>query len=250
MYITKYWGDFIGGSDDSLSLVEFLEDLNKEEITLKGIFTGIGLDRQNMDFRQTVENLGFINSTGLEIDFYYVIDVVTDLAAILLECKINGHVNLRDLDDNEDAKNRCIRVVATEEEYTGIKAALEDFVKDPKSYDLYEMIGDDIIEMAEIVKELRKDLLQCYENKEFTEIKLKGIDVIYKQHILTLTRFWGDNRLCLFAKNSSQINIPKMEFVGGYPNEWCIFIDNLTEDEKTEIKDTNGRHISLQEIGI
>ena len=41
-----------------------------------------------------------------------------------------------------------------------------------------------------------------------------------------------------------------MEFVGGYPNEWCIFIDNLTEDEKTEIKDTNGRHISLQEIGI
>ena len=134
--------------------------MNKEEITLKEIFTGIGLDRQNMDFGQTVENLGFINSTGLEIDFYFAIDVVTDLAAILLECKINGHVNLRDLDDNEDAKNRCIRVVATEE-YTGIKAALEDFVKDPKSYDIYEMIGDDIIEMAEIVKELRKDLLQC-----------------------------------------------------------------------------------------
>jgi len=85
---------------------------------------------------------------------------------------------------------------------------------------------------------------------KFTEIKLKGIDVIYKQHILTLTRFWGDNRLCLFAKNPSQINIPKMEFVGGYPNEWCIFIDNLTEDEKAEIKDTNGKHISLQEIGI
>ena len=160
MYISKYWGDFIGGSDDSLNLIEFLEDLNKEEITLKEIFTGIGLDRQNMDFRQTVENLGFINSNGLEIDFYYAIDVVTDLAAILLECKISGHVNLRDLDDNEDAKNRCIRVVATEEEYAGIKAALEDFVKDPKSYDLYEMTGDDIIEMAEIVKELRKELLQ------------------------------------------------------------------------------------------
>jgi len=30
MYITKYWGEFIGGSDDSLSLIEFLEDLNKE----------------------------------------------------------------------------------------------------------------------------------------------------------------------------------------------------------------------------
>lgn len=160
MYISKYWGDFIGGSDDSLSLIEFLEDLNKEEITLKEIFTGIGLDRQNMDFRQTVENLGFINSTGLEMDFYYAIDVVTDLAAILLECKNNGHVNIGELYGNKDEQNRCIRVVETEEEYTAIKVALEDFVKDPKSYDLYEMIGDDIIEMAEIVKELRQDLLQ------------------------------------------------------------------------------------------
>ena len=161
MYILKYWGDFIGGSDDSLSLVEFLEDLNKEEVTLKEIFTDIGLDRQNMDFRQTVENLRFINLIGLEIDFHFAIDIVTDLAAILLECKNNGHVNIGELYGNEDEQNRCIRVVVTEEEYTAIKVALEDFVKDPKSYDLYEMIGDDIIEMAEIVKELWKELLQC-----------------------------------------------------------------------------------------
>ena len=160
MYITKYWGDFIGGSDDSLSLVEFLDGLNKEEITLKEIFTGIGLDRQNMDFRQTVDNLGFTNSIGLEIEFYFAIDIVTDLAAILLECRITGHLNLRELYNNEDTQNRCIQVIATEEEYTAIKDALEDFVKNPKSYDLYEMIGDDIIEMAEIVKELRQELLQ------------------------------------------------------------------------------------------
>ena len=101
MYITKYWGDFIGGSDDSLSLIEFLEDLNKEEITLKEIFTGIGLDRQNMDFRQTVDNLGFTNSIGLEIEFYFAIDIVTDLAAILLECRITGHLNLRELYNND-----------------------------------------------------------------------------------------------------------------------------------------------------
>ena len=160
MYITKYWGEFIDGSDDSLSLIEFLEGLNKEEITLKEIFTGIGLDRQNMDFRQTVENLEFTNSIGLEIYFNYAIDIVTDLAAILLECKNNGHVNIGELYGNKDEQNQYIRVVATEEEYTAIKVALEDFVKDPKSYDLYEMIGDDIIEMAEIVKELRQELLQ------------------------------------------------------------------------------------------
>ena len=160
MYISKYWGDFIGGSDDSLSLVEFLDGLNKEEITLKEIFTGIGLDRQNMDFRQTVKNLKFTNSIRLEIYFNYAIDIVTDLAAILLECENNGHVNIGELYGNEYEQKRCIRVVATEKEYTAIKDALEDFVKDPKSYDLYEMIGGDIIEMAEIVKELRQELLQ------------------------------------------------------------------------------------------
>nr|WP_315035049.1 imm68 putative immunity domain-containing protein [uncultured Lachnoanaerobaculum sp.] len=160
MYIAKYLGDFIGGSDDSLSLVEFLDGLNKEEITLKEIFTGIGLDRQNMDFRQTVDNLKFTNSIRLEVYFNYAIDIVTDLAAILLECKNNGHINIGELYGNEDEQNRFIRVVATEEEYTAIKVALEDFVKDPKTYDLYEMIGDDIIEMSEIVKELRQELLQ------------------------------------------------------------------------------------------
>ena len=55
MYIKKYWGNFIGGSDDSLNLVAFLEDQKKEEIPLSEIFTKIGLDKQNWDFRQTVE---------------------------------------------------------------------------------------------------------------------------------------------------------------------------------------------------
>ena len=55
MYIDKYWGNYIGGSDDSLNLVEFLADQNKEEISLSEIFIKIGLDKQNWDFRQTIE---------------------------------------------------------------------------------------------------------------------------------------------------------------------------------------------------
>ena len=57
MYIDKYWDNYIGGSDDSLNLVVFLEDLKKEEISLSEIFAKIGLDKQNWDFRQTVEYL-------------------------------------------------------------------------------------------------------------------------------------------------------------------------------------------------
>ena len=52
MYIKKYWGNFIGGSDDSLNLVAFLEDQKQEEIPLSEIFAKIGLDKQNWDFRR------------------------------------------------------------------------------------------------------------------------------------------------------------------------------------------------------
>lgn len=78
-------------------------------------------------------------------------------------------------------------------------------------------------------------------------MEMKGMDVLYKKQILTLTRFWGDNRLCLYAKNPSQISIHKMEFVGGHPDEWCIFIDNLTDDEKAGITDIYGSPVNLKE---
>ncbi len=71
----------------------------KEEIPLSEIFAKIGLDKQNWGFRQTVEYLEFTHSDGVEMDFHFAIDVVTDLAAILLECSVSGSVNLHDLDE-------------------------------------------------------------------------------------------------------------------------------------------------------
>ena len=135
MYIDKYWGNFIGGSDDSLNLVAFLEDLKKEEIPLSEIFAKIGLDKQNWDFHQTVEYLEFTHSDGVEMDFHFAIDVVTDLAAILLECSVSGSVNLQDLDEY-NAPSRRIRITATPEEHDAMNKALADFAQNPLEYDL------------------------------------------------------------------------------------------------------------------
>ncbi len=90
---------FIGGSDDSLNLVAFLGGPEERGNPLSEIFAKIGLDKQNGDFRQTVEYLEFTHSDGVEMDFHFAIDVVTDLAAILLECSVSGSVNLHDLDE-------------------------------------------------------------------------------------------------------------------------------------------------------
>ena len=79
---------------------------------------------------------------------------------------------------------------------------------------------------------------------------MKDIDVIYKGEILKLTRFWGNNKLCLWIKNSNQITMPKMEFVGGYPNEYCIFLENLSAEELKEIKTIDGKVLNLEEFKI
>ena len=161
MYIKKYWGNFIGGSDDSLNLMAFLEDQKQEEIPLSEIFAKIGLDKQNWDFRQTVEYLEFTHSDGVEMDFHFAIDVVTDLAAILLECSVSGSVNLQDLDEYNTPARR-IRITATPEEHDAMNKALADFVHAPLEYDLSEMMdNEEIQEMARDVEALRKELYEA-----------------------------------------------------------------------------------------
>ena len=44
--------------------------------------------------------------------------------------------------------------------------------------------------------------------------------------------------------------MPKMQFVGGHPNEWYIFIDDLTDEEKSEITDIYGNSIKIQDFDI
>ena len=161
MYIKKYWGNFIGGSDDSLNLVAFLEDQKKEEIPLSEIFAKIGLDKQNWNFHQTVEYLEFTHSDGMEMDFHFAIDVVTDLAAILLECSVSGSVNLQDLDEYNTSSRR-IRITATPEEHDAMNKALADFAQNPLEYDLSEMMdNEEIQEMARDVESLRKELYEA-----------------------------------------------------------------------------------------
>ena len=175
MYIKKYWGNFIGGSDDSLNLVAFLEDQKKEEIPLSEIFAKIGLDKQNWNFHQTVEYLEFTHSDGVEMDFHFAIDVVTDLAAILLECSVSGSVNLQDLDEYNTPVCR-IRITATPEEHDAMNKSLADFAQNPLEYDISEMMGEDeITDMAYQVEMLRKELYEASGRNRNYHVKAEDV---------------------------------------------------------------------------
>ncbi len=80
---------------------------------------------------------------------------------------------------------------------------------------------------------------------DFNKKKSKRMnkEVLYNHEPLTLFLFYGSP--CLWIHEPWQRDIPKMEFVGGYPSEWCIYIYKLTEKEKKEIKDENGNIIDI-----
>ena len=59
-------------------------------------------------------------------------------------------------------------------------------------------------------------------------VKYKG------QRLEYIKDFHG--REVLWIMSPDQIHMPGMTFVGGYPNEYCIFIDELSSDEQEEIR--------------
>lgn len=168
MYIGKYLDSgYIFGTDDSLTFLEYLKEKQKEEISLEEIFSDIGLDKLNGDFRQHEEPLTVVLA-NVESDynepymeFYYAIDLIMNISALLLECKISGSVDLCELCEEEDLENGMICITATPEEHQLINKALKDFSAAPLDYDLSEMVDEEEMkEMAEIGEKLRKELYE------------------------------------------------------------------------------------------
>lgn len=167
MYIEgKYWSNYIGDTDDSLTLVEYLADKRSKEISLGEIFADIGLDKLNGDFHKADEPLTVVLKNAESdydepyAEFYYAIDIITDLAAIMLECKVNGSVNLCELfGDDLEAAEPAVCITAAPQEHEMINKALADFAAAPLEYDLSEMCPEeDMMEMAALCEELRKEL--------------------------------------------------------------------------------------------
>ncbi|MDO4649798.1 MAG: hypothetical protein Q4B26_14235 [Eubacteriales bacterium] len=78
--------------------------------------------------------------------------------------------------------------------------------------------------------------------------KIKDQFVLYDSEELYMTKFSSDGRFRpgLYIVNARQRNLPKMKFVGGHPDEWCIFLDELTKDELAMIKTLDGQQLNVE----
>ena len=63
---------------------------------------------------------------GFYVDFHFAINVIIDLAAILLECKVSGSVDLHEL-EAFDTSSHIINIIATPEYYEFFDRILADF---------------------------------------------------------------------------------------------------------------------------
>lgn len=59
-------------------------------------------------------------------------------------------------------------------------------------------------------------------------VKYKG------QRLRYIKNFYGKEVLWIMSPD--QIDMPGMTFVGGYPNEYCIFIDELSVEDQEFVR--------------
>ncbi|WP_313637181.1 imm68 putative immunity domain-containing protein [Paenibacillus sp. FSL K6-0276] len=162
MYISKWWGELIGGSDDSLALIDYLEQLDLTDVTLNQILKDLGFDvLLSEGDLENGGNIGFDmrSANGMfRVELDIACGTLIDLSAIVLESRKSGYVDLHDLDE---ARQPCkLYIDASEEKRTLLRDELNKFSRNPLSYDLAELVPtDDMRELAEKAKMIADELL-------------------------------------------------------------------------------------------
>ncbi|WP_141500871.1 imm68 putative immunity domain-containing protein [Paenibacillus luteus] len=162
MYISKWWGDLIGVSDDSLALIDYLEQLDLTDVTLDQILKDLGFDILLSE--GDLKNGGYIgfdmrSANGkFRVELDIACGALIDLSAIVLESLISGYIDLHDLD--EARQPRKLYIDASEEKRRLLQNELNKFFRNPLSYDLAKLVPtDDMKELAEKAKMIADELL-------------------------------------------------------------------------------------------
>ena len=130
-------------------------------LPLHEIFTDTGLDKPSWDFG-TSPGLEYTDTEGRSHEFRYTIDLLANLAVLMLESEMSGGFQLKDLFGSE-TRDLFVRITATPEEHDAMNRDLADFFADPLSYDLreIEMMDDkDTFALARDCEAIRKELYE------------------------------------------------------------------------------------------
>lgn len=162
-YISKWWGNMVGDTDDSLCLIDYFELKKCNRISLSTILHELMLDKYLREATlQESKDMHFVinfpDGQCMEANFDISIDPVIDLCALLVEQIHSGTISTIELDPS--SKHPVVFSIEIEKEHLKLLIdELTHFSQNPLSYDLAEMVPeDDMLELAGMCREIVEEL--------------------------------------------------------------------------------------------
>ena len=145
LYIKKWWGNYVGGCDDTFLLLDYF-----------------GSQKQsNLELSKILSDIHFSINESYEPHFDMAIDVIIDLSAILLESIKNGKVDIKELDPNSKYSN-FFSISTSKDDAMLLLSGLNKFINAPQEYELADFMDES--ELEELVgdcKEISGILTNC-----------------------------------------------------------------------------------------
>ena len=163
----KWWGSFVGGTDDSLRLITYFENKKYGRVPLSTVLHDLMLDKYlGKTSLQKSKELFFTmilpDGSTMEVGFDISIDPVIDLCAVLVEQTHLGVINTLDLYSSADYAV-AFSIAVEKQPLKLLTDELNHFCLEPLSYDLADMVPeDDMMELAKICREIVDQLDSFY----------------------------------------------------------------------------------------
>lgn len=161
LYIKKWWGNYVGGCDDSFLLLDYFGNQKQSSLELSKILSNIHLNTLLKEDSVNEGDAYFKINESYEPHFDMAINVIIDLSAILLESIKNGKIDIKELDPDSEYTN-SFSISTSKDDAMLLLSGLDKFINAPQEYELADFMDES--ELEELVgdcKEISGILTNC-----------------------------------------------------------------------------------------
>lgn len=161
LYIKKWWGNYVGGCDDTFLLLDYFGSQKQSNLELSKILSDIHLNTLLKENSVNEGDIYFSINESYEPHFDMAIDVIIDLSAILLESIKNGKVDIKELDPNSKY-SYFFSISTSKDDAMLLLSGLNKFINAPQEYELADFMDESELEkLVGDCKEISGILTNC-----------------------------------------------------------------------------------------
>lgn len=161
LYIKKWWGNYIGGCDDTLLLLDYFGSQKQSDLKLSKILSDIHLNKLLKECSVNEGDAYYKINESFEPHFDMAINVIIDLSAILLESIKSSKINIKELDSNSEYTN-SFSISVSKDDAMLLLNALNNFINAPQEYELADFMDESgLDELVGDCKEISDILTNC-----------------------------------------------------------------------------------------